>query len=422
MEEEFIVKGAMATCQFGVAPAMLNNIMDNMNVYFNGKLAATSMTMGPVFPAPAFGTCNMVPNMPKPCVAMITKWDNVYSGMYINRISNPLTKNSKGTCALGCPMCISFQTTGQIPIPTVPQMEMAAYEHQSDMNLLAIDDLEDEELEDDELDIDTIAKIVKEKGSTKDEAIVFKFKGQNAQQNKLKSKLNEKDIVFEELTESDGSTTILITKVKDDEEENDEIKNASETKLRPDKNGHWKDGDDSKGNSIWIPNGDHVLGKFNPEKETWDNNIRANTEMIINIHRNLHGKQGLHLEGIKYKDDEPDFKPMSFGTVKLNAFSSNRDVNFAMANEAMARQLSKSKDRQYTAKEVDKWMKNNQYGIPFTWHETPEGEVLKVPSVLHGNASHTGGVNAMKREGIEAYNTSTKNQSKKAIQRRSNDD
>lgn len=404
MEEEFIVKGAMATCQFGVAPAMLNNIMDNMNVYFNGKLAATSMTMGPVFPSPAFGTCNMVPNMPKPCVAMITKWDNVYSGMYINRISNPLTQNSKGTCALGCPMCISFQTTGQIPIPTVPIMEMSAFEHQSDMNLLAIDDLEEEEEEDDPLDIDTIAKIVKEKGSTKEEAIVFQFKGQTAQQNKIKSELNEKDIVFDELVADDGSTTLLITKVKDDEKENKEIKKASENKLTPNNNGHWKDGDESRGNSVWIPNDDYVPGKFNSDGETWDNNVRANTEMIVNIHRNLHGKQGLHLEGIKYKDDEPDFKPMSFGTVKLNAFSSNRDVNFAMANEAMARQLSKSKGRQYTAKEVDKWMKDNQYGIPFTWHETPEGEMLKVPSVLHGNASHTGGVNAMKKSGHELQN------------------
>ena len=142
MEEEFIVKGAMATCQFGVAPSMLNNILDNMNVYFNGKLAVTSMTLGPAFPSPAVGTCNMVPNMPKPCVAMITKWDSVYSGMYINRIAHPLTKNSKGTCALGCPMCISFQTTGQIPIPSLPAMEMAKVEHQSDMNPMATNEEE----------------------------------------------------------------------------------------------------------------------------------------------------------------------------------------------------------------------------------------------------------------------------------------
>ena len=141
MKDEFIVKGAMATCQFGVAPAMLSNIMDNMNVYFNGKLAATSMSLGPVFQAPAFGTCNMVPNMPKPCAAVITKWDNVFmGGMKINRISSPLTKDSKGTCALGCPMCISFTTTGQLPIPSVPLPEVVTVEHQSDMNPLAGND------------------------------------------------------------------------------------------------------------------------------------------------------------------------------------------------------------------------------------------------------------------------------------------
>lgn len=144
MEDEYVVKGAMATCQFGVAPAMLNNIMDNMNVYFNGKLAVTSMTIGPVFPSPGFGTCNMVPNMPKPCVAMITKWDSPVNEIYINRISHPLTKNSKGTCALGCPMCISFQTTGQIPIPGPPSvdMPMKSAPHQSDMNPLATNEKE----------------------------------------------------------------------------------------------------------------------------------------------------------------------------------------------------------------------------------------------------------------------------------------
>lgn len=145
MQEEFIVKGAMATCQFGVAPAMLNNIMDNMNVYYNGKLAATSMSLGPAFPSPAFGTCNMVPNMPKPCVCMITKWDSPFNDVYINRIAHPLTKNSKGTCALGCPMCISFQTTGQIPVPSVPAMASPVSPHQSDMNPMATNEEESEE-------------------------------------------------------------------------------------------------------------------------------------------------------------------------------------------------------------------------------------------------------------------------------------
>lgn len=126
----------MATCQFGVAPAMIN-VTDNTKVYFNGKLVATSMSIGPTFQSPAFGTCNMVPNMPKPCAAVITKWDNVYTGMKINHISNPLTKDSKGTCALGCPMCISFQMSGQIPKPSMPLPKISNVEHQSDLNPLA---------------------------------------------------------------------------------------------------------------------------------------------------------------------------------------------------------------------------------------------------------------------------------------------
>ncbi len=145
MEEEFVVKGAMATCMFGVAPAMLNSIMDNMFVNFNGKLMATTMTLGPAFPSPGFGTCNMIPTAPKPCVAMITKWDMAYSGIYINRISNPLTKNSKGTCALGCPMCISFKTTGQIPGIALPAINAAKVEMQSDMNPMATNEEEPED-------------------------------------------------------------------------------------------------------------------------------------------------------------------------------------------------------------------------------------------------------------------------------------
>lgn len=146
MEEEFVVKGALATCQFGVAPAMIN-VMDNTNVFINGKLAATTMSIGPTFQSPAFGTCNMVPNMPKPCVAAVTKWDSACTDLYINRISNPLTTKSKGTCAMGCPMCISFQTSGQIPIPAIPALEAPKVDQpqQSEMNPMATNEDETEE-------------------------------------------------------------------------------------------------------------------------------------------------------------------------------------------------------------------------------------------------------------------------------------
>lgn len=104
-----------------------------MFVNFNGKLVATSMTLGPCFQAPLFGMCNMVPNMPKPCACMVTKWDLADNSVTINRIAHPLTKNSRGTCALGTPMCISFTMTGQFPIPGVPGIVAPSVALQSDM-------------------------------------------------------------------------------------------------------------------------------------------------------------------------------------------------------------------------------------------------------------------------------------------------
>ena len=37
-----------------------------------------------------------------------------------------------------------------------------------------------------------------------------------------------------------------------------------------------------------------------------------------------------------------------------------------------------------------------------TWHEDPDCQtIMKVPTILHGNLPHNGGVNAMKKTGID---------------------
>ena len=387
MEEEFIVKGAMATCQFGVAPAMLNNIMDNMNVYFNGKLAATSMTMGPVFPSPAFGTCNMVPNMPKPCVAMITKWDNVFSDMYINRISNPLTKNSKGTCALGCPMCISFQTTGQIPIPTVPQMEMSAFEHQSDMNLLAIDDLEEEE---DDFDdpLMTTTKPQEEQEKKENEEKVERYERDfTYEQTSFSKKKNNKDV--KKWTDKDGAevdnpkscNNLVLHYNKDFVPKNPKVnppkplRNEGKTDLMP-----WY-GEDG---IVEYYQKEGKIKDINPPVKDgkWDGSIPFN------------------------KDGVPDLEFLSRGTVTvgIKVYGENilkgkgetgkkkdgRDKNFMEANKVLAR----NRNPQCSPDEVAKWMDENGY----TWHEMDEnGTMQKVPSAVHGAVYHHGGVDLFKK-------------------------
>lgn len=134
MADKFIVEGALCTCQFGTTPArikVLNATKLKMN---GGKKVVDTMNLGPCFDAPMFTMCNMVPNAPKPCAAAITQWSGGYTNMKINHIASPLLPNSKGTCALGVPQCISFTFEGQIGIPTMPQMKNSATEFMSDMD------------------------------------------------------------------------------------------------------------------------------------------------------------------------------------------------------------------------------------------------------------------------------------------------
>lgn len=148
MGKEYIVQGAMCMCKFGAAPGILK-VTDNKGVYMNGKLTATTMTLGNVFNPPGFGVCKINPLFPKPCAPAVTQWMGFYDGLTINGSSNPLTDSSQGTCASGCPNCITFQMTGQIPVPGLPQMKQAAAAHQNDINPMGCPEALDENAEDD---------------------------------------------------------------------------------------------------------------------------------------------------------------------------------------------------------------------------------------------------------------------------------
>lgn len=133
MGKEYVVQGALAKCQFGATLGVLK-VLDNSGVYMNGKRAATTQTLGNPFQPPCFGLCNINPSSPKPCTPTVTSWTDFYDGVCINNGSFPLTETSKATCAMGCPHCISMQTTGQIAIPGITQFNNAAWEHQADIN------------------------------------------------------------------------------------------------------------------------------------------------------------------------------------------------------------------------------------------------------------------------------------------------
>ena len=158
MGKQYIVKGAMAQCNQSKVPmvAQIQLIPDNMFVNMNGNPAATTMTLGPVFGPAPFGICNMIPPTPAvptpPCVCAIVSWSGADTAVKINMISNPLTTDSKGTCALGG--SISFKMSGQYPkfstppmsVPAVPDMNAAAtikkkIEKKNFQRIQSIDDL-----------------------------------------------------------------------------------------------------------------------------------------------------------------------------------------------------------------------------------------------------------------------------------------
>ena len=133
MPKEFIVEGAMCMCKFGASPGRLK-VIDNTYFKANGnKLVATTLTQGNVIMPPGFGVCNSsYPS--KPCVPAITQWSNPFKGIKTSAGSQPLTDESKGTCAVGVPQCIEFTMTGQIPVPGMNDFCEATAEHQTDLD------------------------------------------------------------------------------------------------------------------------------------------------------------------------------------------------------------------------------------------------------------------------------------------------
>jgi len=133
-------------------------------------------------------------------------------------------------------------------------------------------------------------------------------------------------------------------------------------------NGHW---DGERGNSKWYPDRDSIPGKSNPEGKTWG-------EIL--------DKYGI--DGISFKDGEPDFSKISKGNVEIKPYSTERSDNFDKADIELAKQKG------CTPEEVAKWRKENGY----TWHECKDMKTIqKVPSEVHNNIPHSGGISEAKK-------------------------
>ena len=133
-------------------------------------------------------------------------------------------------------------------------------------------------------------------------------------------------------------------------------------------NGHWEG---ERGNSKWSPDRETSPTRYNPDNLTWG--------QILD-------KYGI--DGIEYKDGDPDFSPVAKGEVEIDDFTDDRPSNFAQADEALAKQ------RGCSPEDVKKWREENDY----TWHECRDCKTMqKVPREVHNNIDHSGGVSEYKK-------------------------
>ena len=148
-------------------------------------------------------------------------------------------------------------------------------------------------------------------------------------------------------------------------------------KYLPKSDGTWSG---AEGNSVWIPDPDYIPQKGNPEGKTWGE---------------LLDKYGI--DGIPFRDGEPDFSEVAEAEVQVDEIGTERDENFAKADEALAKKWTEEqKDgHEWTAEDVRNYRKEHH----LTWHECGDRTTMQlVPAEVHSNVPHSGGVSAAKAE------------------------
>ena len=188
----------------------------------------------------------------------------------------------------------------------------------------------------------------------------------------LEDAIKQKTLIVEKM-DNDFNLNDLEKKVKDAESIDPWSFGESEqtSDYLPRKGGEWTG---KPGDSTWKPDKEKVPENplMNPERKTW---------------REILDTYGI--DGIPFKDGEPDFSEVSKGTVEIDDFSDDRDENFDAADEKLAEQ------RGCTKEEVRQWRIDHHY----TWHERSDMKTMdKVPTEVHGNVPHEGGISAKKME------------------------
>ena len=152
---------------------------------------------------------------------------------------------------------------------------------------------------------------------------------------------------------------------------------------QPRSDGQWGD---KPGNSTWQPDRKYVPPNPNNNRDgkNWGQILDEN-----------------NIDGIEFKNGEPDFSEVAVDTVEIDDFSDKRNSNFTQADEKLAEKWSQEQrdGKDWTPADVRQYRKDN--GL--TWHERSDMKTMDlVPREVHGNISHDGGISvAKKNNGME---------------------
>lgn len=131
-ELEYVVHGALMTCDKGTAPGFFNPTY-NAKTKVAGCLVTTAMDKLPITNIPSFTVCSI---SQKPCIPVPTEWEKTY------KVKVQGQETLLARCCMKCGLGgkIEFVTSGQIPLPQdalddIKAMQEAGAEPEEDDSL-----------------------------------------------------------------------------------------------------------------------------------------------------------------------------------------------------------------------------------------------------------------------------------------------
>jgi Domain of unknown function (DUF4280) len=153
-EKHVVVHGATCKCKFSESPQtdklkVLTQTKDFANDKDGSKkLIATDKEIGQTLEKNTFGKCTLQPTNSGnlPCQAVITQWSGMYKKVILSNKGKMLLEDSKATCPIGGPDCITIDKHGQTAEGSAQNTKNADKDVQAQLNpMVNLDDMDDEE-------------------------------------------------------------------------------------------------------------------------------------------------------------------------------------------------------------------------------------------------------------------------------------